>query len=108
MKVASSSDNPTEEEASTYGKNRSEAREEAVQALLGSISKDRVTIDLNSTYGKRLKGITLSDRGLLAGYYSADGEGETDKYLPVSAIYTDSNGTNKVEFGRLSEYWFLE
>lgn len=108
VKVASSSDNPTEEEASTYGKNLSEAREEAVQALLGSISKDRVTIDLNSKYGKRLKGITLSDRGLLAGYYSADGEGETDKYLPVSAIYTDSNGTNKVEFGRLSEYWFLE
>lgn len=91
-----------------YAENLKKAREEAIQTLMGSIAKDRVTIDLNSRYGSRISGIELSDMGQLSGYYSADGEGGEDKFLPVSAIMTDSKGTHKVEFGRLSEYWFLD
>ena len=106
--AAEASDRSESADESTEKENEQEACEEAVQTLIESVSKDRVTIDLNSKYGKMLDGIDLSDMGLLVGYYSADGEDSEDKYLPVSAIETDSSGTKKAEFGRLSEYWFME
>lgn len=107
MDASDTSETSGSGDGDTEDDNRKKACEEAVQTLLESISKDRITIDLNTKYGKMLDGIDISDMGSLVGYYSADGS-EEDKCLPVSAIQTDSNGTKKVEFGRLSEYWFME
>lgn len=82
-----------------------EAIVEAKQALYDNRFKDRVIIDCNSVLGKRLTSIDLDCFGELVGYNPSDSD--SVKKLPVSAIEEDSKERKKIEFGRLSEYWFL-
>lgn len=87
------------------GETLEEASVEAKQALYDNRFKDRVVIDCNSVLGKRLAPIDLDCFGELVGYNPSDDD--SVKKLPVSAIEEDSKGSRKIEFGRLSEYWFL-
>lgn len=90
----------------TYtGDTLEEACTEAKQALYDNRFKDRVVIDCNSVLGKRLTSIDLDCFGELVGYNPSDED--SVKRLPVSAIEETSTGSRKIEFGRLSEYWFL-
>lgn len=83
-----------------------EAETEARQALYDNRFKDRVTINCNTVLGKkRLDKVDLNYFAYLIGYNPSDQD--SVKRLPVSAIEEDSNGDRKIEFGRLSEYWFL-
>lgn len=82
-----------------------EAMTDARQALYDNRFKDRVTIACNSRLGKKLEGLSLNSMGWLVGYNPADDS--SVKILPVSAIEEDYKGSRKIEFGRLSEYWFL-
>lgn len=87
------------------GETLDEAKAEAFEALAKNRFQDRVTIDCNTPLGKKLEEMDLTYFGKLIGYNPADDD--SAKTLPVSAIYEDSNGNKKIEFGRLSEYWFL-
>lgn len=90
----------------TYtGDTLEEACAEAKQALYDNRFKDRVVIDCNSRLGKKLTQIDLNYFGDLTGYNPSDED--SVKRLPVSAIEETSTGSRKIEFGRLSEYWFL-
>lgn len=82
-----------------------EAITSAKEALYENRYMDRVVVDCNSRLGKRLEQMDLDWYGDLVGYNSADDN--SVKRLPVSAISEDSKGSRKIEFGRLSEYWFL-
>jgi hypothetical protein len=82
-----------------------EAITSAKEALYENRFMDRVVVDCNSRLGKRLEQMDLDWYGDLVGYNSADDN--SVKRLPVSAISEDSKGSKKIEFGRLSEYWFL-
>ncbi len=83
-----------------------EAVTSATEALYENRFKDRVTIDCSSRLGKKLEEIDLNWYGDLVGYNPSDDD--STKRLPVSAITEDSKGNRKIEFGRLSEYWFLK
>lgn len=82
-----------------------EAITDAKNALYENRFKDRVTINCNSRLGKKLDSLELNNYAKLVGYNPADDD--SVKILPVSAIEEDSTGNRKIEFGRLSEYWFL-
>ncbi len=82
------------------------ARANAYKALNDSRYKDRVTIDLNSKLGSTLKDLDFTYYGILVGYNPADDS--SDKKLPVCGIYEDHEGNKKIQFGRLSEYWFMD
>jgi len=84
----------------------STAKAKAIDKLNDNRFQDRVTIDRTTKLGSTLSDLDFTFFGDLTGYNAADLS--TSKRLPVSAIKTDSNGMNKVEFGRLSDYWFLE
>jgi hypothetical protein len=86
------------------------AKTKAMTALAGNRFMDKVTIDCNSRLGKKLENVDLTYFGKLVGYNSADGETEekTGKILPVSSVTEDSSGSRKLEFGRLSDYWFMK
>lgn len=83
-----------------------EARAAAYEALNDSKYKDRVTIDLNSKLGSTLKDMDFTYYGILVGYNPADES--SDKKLPVCGLYEDHEGTKKIQFGKLSEYWFMD
>lgn len=83
-----------------------EARVNAYQALNDSRYKDRVTIDLNSKLGSTLRDLDFTFYGILVGYNPADES--SDKKLPVCGLYEDHEGQKKIQFGRLSEYWFMD
>ncbi len=82
-----------------------EAVTSATNALYENRFKDRVTIDCSSKLGKKLEEVDLDWYGDLVGYNPSDDS--STKRLPVSAVIEDSKGNRKLEFGRLSEYWFL-
>lgn len=83
-----------------------EAMAEAYQKLADNRYKDKVTIDLKSKLGSTLSDLDFSFYGILKGYNPADSSSE--KRLPVSAISEDSNGNKSIQFGRLSDYWFID
>ena len=83
-----------------------EAKAKAYQALNDSRYKDRVTIDLNSKLGSTLRDLDFTYYGILVGYNPADSS--SDKKLPVCGLYEDHEGQKKIQFGRLSEYWFMD
>lgn len=83
-----------------------EAKTNALQTLNDSRYKDRVTIDLNSKLGSTLKDLDFTFYGILVGYNPADAT--SDKKLPVCGLYEDHEGNKKIQFGRLSEYWFMD
>lgn len=83
-----------------------EALSDAYEILKENRFKDRVTIDLTSKLGSTLEDMDFSYYGELVGYNPADSS--SVKRLPISGITTDSSGKKILEFGRLSEYWFLD
>ena len=89
-----------------YKESLSEAVADAYKILQENRFKDRVVIDLSSKLGSTLEDMDFSFYGDLVGYNPADSS--SIKRLPVSAVSTDSNGKKVLEFGRLSEYWFLD
>jgi len=82
------------------------AKAKAIEKLNDNRFQDRVTVDRTTKLGSTLSDLNFTYFGDLAGYNAADLS--TSKRLPVSAVKTDSKGMNKIEFGRLSDYWFLE
>ena len=91
---------------STIGDDAAESLTQAYKTLSENRFKDRVTIDLNSKLGSTLSDMDFSYYGVLVGYNPADQS--SSKELPVSAIKEDSRGNKSIQFGRLSEYWFMD
>lgn len=82
------------------------ARAKAYDILKENRFQDRVLIDLNGKLGLTLKDLDFSFYGNLVGYNPADES--SIKTLPVCAIREDSNGNKSLQFGRLSQYWFMD
>ena len=79
---------------------------EGIQTLQASRYKDKVSIDLNTKLGSTLQDVDLTYFADITEYNPADPD--STKRLPVMSIKEDSKGNKKIEFGRLSDYWFME
>lgn len=79
---------------------------EGLDILYDNRYKDKVSIDLHTKLGSTLQDVDFSYFANITEYNPADPD--SSKTLPVLSIKEDSKGNKKIEFGRLSDYWFME
>ena len=84
--------------------NDAEAIKKGLEILYRNRFQSKVTVDCNCAMGKVLLNLDLNAFADIYGYNAADNS--TFKRLPVMAIAKSDNGSTKVSFGRLSEFWY--